>query len=138
MLLRSSHLVRDDLSYFGEASVGFVRSLCLDHVFPSCRGFISAPRAQATREYRWCHIEHLLFEFCKGSGLGSSMEVTPLQDDVFRACSGFDYAEAMLVAAFPPDSIHIVAATACLVPFLFDPARPRLSSLAHSIEVYGS
>ena len=133
MLLRSSHLVRDRLCYFGEASDDFVRSLCQDHVFPSCRDFISAPKAQATREHRWRHIEQLRFEFWEGSGLGSSMETNPLKDDVFQACSVSDYAEAMLVAAFPPDCIHIVAATAYLVPFLFDPASPRPSSLAHTI-----
>ena len=36
--------------------------LCHDHIFPSCPDFGSAPRAQAAREHRWRHTEHLLFE----------------------------------------------------------------------------
>ena len=37
-------------------------------------------------------------------------------------CSGSDHAEAVLLAAFPTSRIPVVAATACVVPFLLDPA----------------
>ena len=37
-------------------------------------------------------------------------------------CSGSDHAEAVLLAAFPAGPVPVVAATACVVPFLLDPA----------------
>ena len=37
-------------------------------------------------------------------------------------CSGSDHAEAVLPAALPTSRIPDVAATACVVPFLLDPA----------------
>ena len=37
-------------------------------------------------------------------------------------CSGSDHAEAVLLEAFPTSRIPVVAATACVVPFLLDPA----------------
>ena len=40
-----------------------------------------------------------------------------LRDDLFRVCSGSDHAEA-----FPAGHVPVVAATACVVPFLLDPA----------------
>ena len=43
-----------------------------------------------------------------------------LWDDIFRACSGSDHASAVSLATFPSDPV--VAATACVVPFLLDPA----------------
>ena len=43
-------------------------------------------------------------------------------DDLFKACFGSDHASAVLLAAFPSDRTPVVAATACLVPFLLDPA----------------
>ena len=39
-------------------------------------------------------------------------------DDLFRACSGSDHATAL----FPSDRTPVMAAPACLVPFLLDPA----------------
>ena len=84
--------------------------------------FGSAPRAHADREHRWRHIEHLLFE-CPGIlGTGGALAVTPLRDDLFKACFGSEHASAVLLAAFPSDRTPVVAATACLVPFLLDPA----------------
>ena len=45
-------------------------------------------------------------------------------------CSGSDHAEAVLLAAFPTGHVPVVAATACVVPFLLDPAATlgRISS----------
>ena len=40
----------------------------------------------------------------------------------FKACFGSDHASAVLLAAFPSDRTPVVAATACLAPFLLDPA----------------
>ena len=37
-------------------------------------------------------------------------------------CSGLDHAQAVLLAAFPASRIPVLAATACVVPFLLDPA----------------
>ena len=45
-----------------------------------------------------------------------------LRDDLFRVCSGSDHAEAVLLAAFPAGHVPVVAAKACVVPFLLDPA----------------
>ena len=48
-----------------------------------------------------------------------------LRDDLFRACFAYDHASAVLqhrLAAFPSDHTPVVPATACLVPFLLDPA----------------
>ena len=42
--------------------------------------------------------------------------------DLFRVCSGSDNAKAVLLSAFPTSRIPVVAATACVVPFLLDPA----------------
>ena len=49
------------------------------------------------------------------------MILTLLRDDLFRVCSGSDHAEAVSLEAFPSSRIP-VAATACVVPFLLDPA----------------
>ena len=45
-----------------------------------------------------------------------------LRDDLFKACFGSDHASAVLLAAFPSNRTPVVAATACLVTFLFDTA----------------
>ena len=120
--LRSSHLIGDHLFDFGATAAAYACSLCQDRVFPSCPDFGSAPSAHADREHRWRHIEHLLFE-CPGIlGTGGTLAVTILRDDLFRACFGSDHASAVLLAAFPSDRTPVVAATACLVPFLLDPA----------------
>ena len=50
------------------------------------------------------------------------MAITLLQDDHFRVCSGSNHAEAILLAAFLSSRVPVVAATACIVPFLLDPA----------------
>ena len=55
-------------------------------------------------------------------GLGGSPTVNLLRDDLFRVCSGFHLAKAVMLAAFPSDGISAVAATACLVPILRDPS----------------
>ena len=55
-------------------------------------------------------------------GQDSSVALTLLWDDLFRVCSGSDHAETELLDAFPPGPIPIVATTACVVPFLLDPA----------------
>ena len=122
MSLRSSHLVGDHCLDFGVTAVVAACSLCHDHVFPLCPDFGSAPRAQAAREHRWRHIEHLLFECRCISGLDGSVALAFLGDDLFRVCSGSDHEEAVLLAAFPTSRIPVVAATACVVPFLIDPA----------------
>ena len=84
-------------------------------------------------------MEHLLFECPFASGLGSSMAITILRDDLFRVCSGSDHAEAGLLAAFPSSHAPVVPATACL------PASPRpcccpgpSPPLAHEFAVVGS
>ena len=122
MSFRSSHLVGDHSLDFGDTAVTTACSPCHDHVFPSCPDFSSAPRAQATREHRRHHIEHLLFECQCIPGLDSSVALTTLGDDLLRVCSGSDHMEAVLLAAFPSSCIPVVAATACVVPFLLDPA----------------
>ena len=55
-------------------------------------------------------------------GLDCSVALALLRDDVFRVCSGSDHAEAVLLAAFPSCGFPVVAATACVVPCLLDPA----------------
>ena len=55
-------------------------------------------------------------------GKGGTLAVTLLRDDLFKACCGSDHATAVLLAAFPSAHTPVVAATACLVPFLLDPA----------------
>ena len=120
MSLRSSYLVVDHCLDLGVTAVAAACSLCHNHVFPSCPGFDSASRAQAAREHRWCHIEHLLFECQCIPSLDSSVALP--RDDLFRVCSGSDHAEAVLLATFPTSCIPVVAATACVVPFLIDPA----------------
>ena len=67
-------------------------------------------------------LNHLLFECQCIPGLDSSVALALLRDDLFRVCSGSDHAEAALLAAFPTSRIPVVAATACVVPFLLDPA----------------
>ena len=47
------------------------------------------------------------------------MAITLPHDDRFRACPGFDHVQAVRVAG---NRVPVVAATACLVPFLLDPA----------------
>ena len=122
MSLRSSHLIGGHLFDFGATAADYACSLCQERVFPSCPDFGSAPRAQADREHRWRHIEHLLFE-CPGIlGTGSTLAVRILRDDLLKACLGSDHASAVLLAAFPSEHTPVVAATACLVPFLLDPA----------------
>ena len=121
---RSSHLVGDRLFDFGATAAAYSCSLCQEHVFPSCPDFGSAHRAHADREYRLRHIEHLLFE-CPGIlGTGGPLAITLLRDDLFKACFaiGSDHASAVLLAAFPSNRTPVVAATACLITFLFDPA----------------
>ena len=69
------------------------------------------------------YYEHLLFE-CPGIlSTGGALAVTLLRDDLFKACFESEHASAVLLAAFPSDtSTPVVAATACLVPYLLDPA----------------
>ena len=71
---------------------------------------------------RWRHIEHLRFECPRLSGPRGPLTVKLLRDDLFRACSGSYHATAALLATFPSDHTPVVAATACLVTFLLDPA----------------
>ena len=122
MSLRSSHLFGDHCLDFGVTAVTAACSLCQDHGFPLCPDFGSAPRAQAAREHRWRHIEHLLFECQCIPSLDSSVALALLRCDLVRVCSGSDHAEAVLLAAFPTSGIPVVAATACVVLFLLDPA----------------
>ena len=122
MSLQWSHLVGDHCFDFGDTAVAAVCCLSHDHVFPSCPFFGSAPRAQATREHRWRHIEHLLFECPCIPGLDSPVALTLLRHDLFRVCSGSDHAEAVLLAAFASSRVSVGTATACIVPFLLDPA----------------
>ena len=122
MSLRSSHLVGDHCLDFGVTAVAAACSLCHDHVFPLCPDFGSAPRAQAAREHRWRHIEHLLFEFQFIPRLDGSVALALLRCDLFQVCSGSDHAEAVLLSAFPTSRVRVVAATACVTPFLLHPA----------------
>ena len=130
MSLRSSHTVGDHCLDFGVTAVAAACSLCHDHVFPLCPDFGSAPRAKAAREHRWSHIGHLLFELQCIPGLDSSVALALLRDDLFRVCSGSYHAEAVLLVAFPTSRIPVVAATACVVPFLLDPAA-ALGRMSH-------
>ena len=87
MSLRSSHLVGDHRFDCGSMAVTSASTLCQDRVFSVRPNFGSAPRDQAIREHRWRLIEHLTFE-CPGisrSGLGGSLAVTFLRDDLLRA-----------------------------------------------------
>ena len=122
MSLRSSHLLGDHCLDFGITAVAAVCTLCHDHGFPLCPDFGSAPRTQAAREHGWRHIEHLLIECQCIPGLDSSGALAVLRDDLFRVCSGSDHAEAVLLAELPTSRVPVVAATACVVPFLIDPA----------------
>ena len=106
----------------GVTAVAVACSLCHDHVFPSFPDFDSAPRAQAASEHRWRHIEHLPYECVCIPGLDSSVALTLVRDDLFRVCSGSDHAEAVLLAMFPTSRVPVVAAKACVAPFLLDPA----------------
>ena len=74
------------------------------------------------REHRWCHIEHLLFECQCVPGLDTSVALTLLRDNLFRDCSGSDHVDMVLLSAFPSSRVSVVVATACVVPFLLDPA----------------
>ena len=122
MSLRSSHLVGDHCLDFSNTAFAAACSFCHDHVFPLCPDFGSTPRAQAAREHRWRHIENLLFECLCIPGLDSSVALTLLRDGLFRVCYGSDHAGVVLLAAFPSSRIPVFAATACVVPFLLDPA----------------
>ena len=70
--------------------------------------------------------------------LGSSIASAVVRDDLAGACSKSDNAKAVLLEPFPCDCISVVAAAACLVLFLLDPAalgrhapwRMKLQSLA--------
>ena len=117
-----SHLVEDQCIDCRVTAVVAACSLCHDHDFPSCPDFGSAPRAQAAREHRWRHIEHLLFECQCIPSWDSSVALALLQDDLFRVCSGSDHAEAVLLEAFPTSRTPFVAASDCAVPFLLDAA----------------
>ena len=55
-------------------------------------------------------------------GLDRPVALALLRDALFRVWSGSDYAEAVLLAAFPTSRIAVIAATACVVPFLLDAA----------------
>ena len=134
--LRSSHLVRDHLFDCGTTAVASTCSLCQDRSFPLCLDFGSAPRADAVREHRWRHIGHLLFE-CPGF-LGPRGSLAVLRDGLFRVCSGSDHATVALLATLTSDRIPVVAATACLVPFLFDTAAAlgRHPPLAHEEAIW--
>ena len=70
------------------------------HGFPRVPDSASAPSAQGTREPRWRHKEHLLFECLAFSCRGSSVAMALLWNDLSRACAGFSPAEIMLLAAF--------------------------------------
>ena len=72
-------------------------------------------------ERRWRHTERLPFECPCISGLDSSVAVTLLRDDLFRVCSGSDHVEAVLLASLPFGRVTVIAATACVLPFLLDP-----------------
>ena len=122
MSLQSLYLVGDHCLDFGDTAVAAACDLCHDHVFRSCPDFGSAPKAQAAREHRWRHTEHLLFECQCIPGLDSSVALTLLRDVLLRVRSGSDSAEAVLLAAFPSGRIPVVAAMACVVAFLLDPA----------------
>ena len=122
LCLWSSHLVGNHYFDFGDTAVAAACSPCHDHVFPSCPDFGSPPRAQATREQRWRHIEHLLFECQCIPGLDSSVAITLLRYDLFWVCSKSDHAEALLRAAFPFIRVPVVAAMDCILPFLLNPA----------------
>ena len=50
------------------------------------------------------------------------MTIPLLRDDLSRACSGSDHAEPVFLVAFPSDRIPAMAATACHVTILLDPA----------------
>ena len=122
MSLRLSHLIGDHLFDLGATAAAYACSLCQERVFPSCPDFGSAPRAHADREHRWRHIGHLLFE-CPGIlGTGGTLAVPLLRDELFKACFGSDHTSAVLLAAFTSDHTPVVAATACLIPLLLDPA----------------
>ena len=101
MSLRSERLVGDRLSDFGATAVPSACSLWQDHLLPSCPDFGSARRAHADREHRWRHVEHLLIEFPGILGLGGSLAVKLVQDDLFSACFGFDHTMAVLLTTFP-------------------------------------
>ena len=122
MSFRPSHLVGDPTFDLGDAAVAAACSLWHDHVFPPGPNFGSVPKAEAARERRLHHIEHLLFACQYIPGLDSPLALALLQDDIFPVCSGTDHAEAVLLASFLSSHTPVVAATACVVPFLPDPA----------------
>ena len=53
MSMRSSHVVGDRGLDFGDTAGAAACSLCHNHVFPSCPGVGSAPRAQAASGHSW-------------------------------------------------------------------------------------
>ena len=55
-------------------------------------------------------------------GLASSVVTTLIQDDLFQTGAVSASAEAVLLAAFLCGHVPVTATTACLVPFLPDPA----------------
>ena len=59
-----------------------------------------------------------MFEVVSRTSLAHAL----LRDDLFRVCSGSDHAEAVLLTVLPTSRIPVVAATACVVPFLLNPA----------------
>ena len=81
----------------------------------------SAPRAHADREHRCRHIEHLLLE-CRVFWARQARWRLHFSGMTSWACLGSAHASAVLLAPFPSDCTPVVAATACLVPFLPDPA----------------
>ena len=87
-------------------------------------------------------VAHLLFEcpgiLCPGGTLALAVKL--LRDDLFRACSGSDHASAVLLSAFPSDRTPVVAAMACLVPFLLNPAAAlgRPPPWVHEVAMPGS
>ena len=60
----------------------------------------------------------MMFEVVSRTSLAHAL----LRDDLFRVCSGSDHAEAVLLTVLPTSRIPVVAATACVVPFLLNPA----------------
>ena len=115
-------VVGEHLFEYGNTAIGSACSLCLTNVLSLSPNFDSAPEAQATREHRWRHIKYLLFECLGVLGLGKSIAIALLQDDTFGANAGSAPAEALLPPTFPYARIPVITATACLVPFLPDPA----------------
>ena len=105
---------------FGATAVDSACNLCQDHLSPGIQ--VLDPLLRRSGNTDSTTLNTSLFECPCIAGLGGSLAVTLPEDDLLRACSGSDPAKAVLLAAFPTDRIPVVAATACLVPFLRDPA----------------